>query len=162
MATTTYIFRGKAVYPMLVKPDDFNGEKFWKIGLAMDEASKRLFKMSGLKLRPKSHDDPELNDFVVFRRPVAKVIKGEERTFAPPKIEGWNPEEVVLGNGSEVEVYVEVYDTRFGKGHRLAGVKAINVVPFEGETGQKVIRPEDIDDNDSDKPSGNLNDAIPF
>ena len=164
--TEHYIFRGKALYPMLVKPDSYMGKSFWKIGVKLDEASEKLFKKSGLGLRPKKSDDPELDGFYVFRRNTTAVFKGKEHELMAPKIEGWDPNEVQLGNGSEVEVLVEVYPTRFAnKGHRLVGVKALKVVPYEGSSSQMMIHTPEGDvtpEADTKKEDTKLNDEIPF
>lgn len=40
---------------------------------------------------------------------------------------------VLIGNGSDVTVAAEVYDTRFGKGMRLMGVQVHELVPYEGQ-----------------------------
>lgn len=148
MATKKFVFRGKAVYPMLGKPDEYMGNKYWKIGVALDEASKKLFKMSGLSLKPREHDDENLSPYVTFRRKIDGKYVTED---SPPFIDNWDPEDGPIGNGSVVEVLVQVYDTRFGnKGHRLLGVKVLDLIPYEGETNQKpsvdVICPEDVED----------------
>ena len=161
MATEHYIFRGKAVYPMLVKPDNFHGVEFWKIGLKMDEPSAALYKRSGLSLKKRTFEDnEELSPYIVFRRNKIMKMKGKEIELDPPHIEGWDPSEVQLGNGSQVEITVEVYDTSYGnKGHRLMSVKAIDVVPFEGKSSQIVVHtPDEVGDTDSDK----MSDDVPF
>lgn len=148
MSTKNFVFRGKAVWPMLIKPDEYMGNKYWKIGVALDEASKKLFKMSGLSLRPREHEDEELSPYVTFRRKIDGKFVTEDN---PPFIDNWNPDDGPIGNGSVIEVLVQVYDTRYGnKGHRLLGVKVLDLVPYDGETDQKpsmeIIRPEDVKD----------------
>ena len=162
MATEHYIFRGKAVFPMVVKPDNFRGKEFWKIGLKMDEPSLALYKRSGLGLKMRKLDsDKELSPYVVFRRNKIMTIKGKDVELDPPHIEGWNPSEVQLGNGSQVEITVEVYDTSYGnKGHRLMSVKALEVVPYEGSSSQIVVHTPD-DDVASSKDEG-MSDDVPF
>ena len=156
MASKQYLFRGKAVYPMLFKPDNYGGAERWKIGVALDDDSLLLFKNTGLRLKV-----GELGGFdnvVTFRRPTQKTFNGEVVEFDPPKVEGV-PEGAAVGNGSEVEVVVTVYDTRMGKGHRLESVKVTKLVEYEGKTEQrpKIITPEDI------KKSGSVtDDEVPF
>lgn len=157
MATKNFVFRGKAVYPMLIKPDEYMGNKYWKIGVALDDASKKLFKMSGLSLRPREHEDEKLSPYVTFKRKIDGKFVTEDD---PPFVDNWDPEEGPIGNGSLVEVLVQVYDTRYGnKGHRLLGVKVLDLIPYEGETDQipsiETVRPEDVDNvEDSSKKKG--------
>jgi len=161
--TEHYLFRGKAVYPMLVKPDEYMGNTFWKIGVKLDEESEKLFKKSGLSLKPKKFDDPELDGFVVFKRKTKAFFKGQEHELKPPKLEGWDPSEVQLGNGSEVEVLVEVYPTKYAnKGHRLVSVKALKVVPYEGASSQMVIHTPEGTVEAEETSKKELNDDIPF
>ena len=156
MATKYYTFKGKAVYPMLRTPDDFNGVKRWKIGVKLDEESEKLFKESGLRLRPKFASEKyglpkELDGYYVFSRPTEKVISGETVEFDPPEVENWDGH-TIIGNGSEVEVVVDVYDTRMGKGHRLRKVKVLDLVPFDGDTKT----------NQTDEATKELDDEVPF
>jgi len=165
MASQKYLFRGKAVYPKVFKPDEYGGVKRWKIGVALDDDSLLLFKNTGLKL--KVADVGEFKNVVNFRRPTEKMINGELVEFDPPKVEGV-PDGAAIANGSEVEVVVTVYDTRMGKGHRLESVNVTKLVEYEGETEQRpaIITPEDIKKTGakgkSTKDSGDINDAVPF
>lgn len=116
------------------EPDEFNGEKKWKIDLFMDKGELAEFKKSGLKLKIKENDDGA--KFVTFNRPVLKEIKGELKEFEPPKLfdKDHAPLDCLVGNGSKVTVKVESYNTVMGPGHRLLAVRVDELVPYEKTT----------------------------
>jgi hypothetical protein len=134
MATELYIFRGKAKWAQLTKPDKEYDN--FKINVYLDEDSRKLFATSGLQLTPKTDEDGE---FVVFRRPNYKQIKKELVNFGPPEVVGADGQ--LIGNGSEVAIKVIVYDSKKGKGHRLESVKVLNLVPYEGSNGGSSAAP---------------------
>lgn len=129
MATEHYIFRGKAKWAKLTKPDpEFDN---FKINVYLDDESKKLFKESGLRLEPKTDEDGE---YVVFRRPNYKQFKKELVHFGAPEVIDEQGERMtaLIGNGSDVAVKVVAYDSRNGKGHRLEAVKVLKLIPYEG------------------------------
>lgn len=132
MATKYINLRGKLKWTNKLKEtDEYGGNTFWKVSLYdMDEASIAAFEESGCRVRPK---DDEGAQVYTFRRDTNKMIKGENVEFEPPLVvdnEG-NKFEGSIGHGSEGIVNVAVYDTQMGKGHRLQGVKVVELVEFE-------------------------------
>jgi len=80
------------------------------------------------------HDDD--GDFMSFSRPTQRVYNGKTVGFAPPEVLGSdnNPlRDVLVGNGSDVTLKLEVYPYRGGKGTaaRLMAIKVDNLIPFE-------------------------------
>jgi hypothetical protein len=132
MATEFFIFKGKAKWAQLTKPDKEYDN--FKINVYMDDDSKALFSTSGLQLEPKTDEDGE---YVTFRRPNYKQIKKELVHFGAPNVvdAAGTPTNALIGNGSVVAVKVVVYDSKKGKGHRLESVKILDLIPYEGNGG---------------------------
>lgn len=128
MATSYLTMKGIAKWALLQVPDrEYNS---YKITLYPDQASMAKFHQSGLQNKPKQDEDGE---HITFRRPVEKVFKGKLQEMGPPevKMRDGSPLKDFVGNGSTVEVEIEVYDTKRGKGGRLAKVTVDNLVPYE-------------------------------
>lgn len=127
MATKFIDLTGMVKWAKVRKPDDkYNN---WTVNFYPDERSNRVFKESGLQIRPKHDDDGE---FLVFRRPAEKLIKGEIVKFEPPKV--WDadnkPYDGIIGNGSSATIKVAVYDTVKGKGHRWEAIRVDKLVEY--------------------------------
>ena len=97
--------------------------------------------------------------FIPLKRPTTKLIKGKMVYFTPPRIfnkdgssavsytnnEGravysYDDEKTIInrvgdsiqiGNGSEVEVTLSVYQTAMGPGNRLEGIKILDLIVYE-------------------------------
>lgn len=127
MATKYFKFKGPAKWAQVYKPDEkYNN---YKIQVYLDEKNKAEYIKSGIQVEIKKDEDGE---YVVFRRPHAKLIKTEAVTLGPPKVEDKDrqPFTSTIGNGSLVEVDVSVYDTIKGRGHTLNAVKVIDHVEY--------------------------------
>ena len=127
MATKFIDLTGTVKWVKTRKPDEkYNN---WTLNFYPDERSNRVFKESGLQIRPKHDDDGE---FLVFRRPAEKLIKGEIVKFEPPKV--WDadnkPYDGIIGNGSSATIKVAVYDTVKGKGHRWEAIRVDKLVEY--------------------------------
>lgn len=151
----TFKFRGEAYWARVYEGnhDEFGGKEFYKITVALDDASWDTFNKSGLKLKPKgvSSDDDTLG--ITFRRDVhAKT--GVDKKGKPWTLGGGAPRVVdvdgdefddLIGNGSVVEVLVERYPSKVGKwGHRLEAVKVIEHVQYEA--------PDDDEEDEVEEP----------
>lgn len=90
MASKTFKFKGKAVYAKPYAPDEYNGERFWKIGLAPTKEELQRIKDSGCQLRAKFAENiPGIDDgtkFVTFKRPTQKQFRDELVFFCSPQI----------------------------------------------------------------------------
>lgn len=130
MASKIYYFTGTSKWAKLWKPD----EKYsnYSVDLYMTPKSWEEFKASGLQLKIRESDGVK---YVNFKRPTARLIKGELVNFEHPTIldnEG-EPlaEGTLVGNGSTVTLKVLVYDTVKGKGHRLEAVRVDELVEYQ-------------------------------
>ena len=128
MATKYIKFTGPCKWAKTRKPD----EKYnvYSINVYLDEATKDLYLKSGIQGKIKSDDDGE---FVSFRRPVSKIIKGDLVQLGAPKVytkDKKEAQDTMIGNGSLVECDVAVYDTIKGKGHTLQGVRILDLVEY--------------------------------
>lgn len=138
MATVYTNFEGYAYWAKVYPDhyDEYMGDKRWSLFLIFkNEENLALFEASGLGLKLKEN---ETGKGVQFRRPFAKMIKGEVVNFDPPRVTIWDDAagryvdfDQPIGNGSLVRANVAVYDTVKGKGHRLEGVTILKHIPYE-------------------------------
>jgi hypothetical protein len=143
MATDIYYFKGTCKWAKVHKPDEKYGN--YEINLYMDPKSWELFNKSGLRLETREDEDGE---YICFRRPQRKLIKGDLVEFDPPVVI-FNDEKTdkLIGNGSTVTIKVSVYDTQKGKGHRLEKVRVDELVEYAGGNSPEVH--DDVLDNTS-------------
>ena len=122
MATKEFYLSGSCKWAKVL-PDN-GDDKFerWTIDLYMDDKSWKKFNDSQLTLKVREDDDGE---FVKFAR---RFTDWEGNKVDAPEIHGAEGE---IGNGSDVTIKVEVFDTKNGKGHRLLAVRVDNLVEYD-------------------------------
>lgn len=137
MATGIIFLKGKTKWAKVRKPDEKYGN--YEVPLYMDKKEMAKFKALGLGLTIRSDDDGE---FVTFKRREQEPPRknGEVITNGPPKVTILQDGQYVpwpeglIGNGSEVTVKIEYYDTpRRGagtRGHRLLAVGIDKLVEY--------------------------------
>lgn len=151
------VFSGKAYWARVYEGnhDEYGGKEFYKITVALDGASWSKFSQSGLslKVKPAEEGGP---DAVTFKRDVHPKTgvdkKGKKWSLGggAPRVVDTDGHEFdeLIGNGSEVEVLVNIYQVSSGPmkgkwGHRLEAVKVIEHVKYEA--------PDD-EDEESEEP----------
>lgn len=136
---------GTALFPQLFEHNrdrgsapgsEFQYAEATSIELVLDQEALGLVSRALPKVKPKVRAE---GIAVKFRRKWTNPMSA--KLGGPPvvkDIEGnlWNPD-TLIGNGSKVRVAVEVYDSKYGKQARLAGVQVIELVE-----GQDVSTPE--------------------
>jgi len=132
------------------------------IDVDIDERHFELLKKSGSMLtgRP-SPDNPGLTR-VKFKRKWQEQYGGGQAKIERPDSTAWDIEtDGLIGNGSEVEVTLAVYDTsrRNIVGTRLDKVKVLKLVKYEGKTIE-VMTVSDVPETASAPQA--LEDEIPF
>ncbi len=155
MASKTVKFRGKAMWAKVYEPETFRNSTNWKIDLVVDKENLKLFKDNKIQKKVKEVDGETV---LSFTRPQTKEIKGVNNLFAPPKIydkdgnilvdykvneakDGFDRvgDPILIGNGSEVELAVVVYDwgtkSNGGVGQRLESIKIIDLIEYKSEGG---------------------------
>lgn len=149
--TQTYKFTGTAYWAKVYDPDEFRGSKDWKIDVALDDESVALYKRSGIQSKLK---ETENGLIAKFKRPQVKLIKGVSTLFHGPRVidKDGNPivdyekneegtdfvrkgEPVLIGNGSKVEVTVNVYETSMGPGQRMDSIKILDLIEYTPDGG---------------------------
>lgn len=146
MASNYIYLSGKGAWMhRLFEPEEYLGKTSWSMKIYPDPKSMKVFNETKLFLQRKKEDDEGVG--VTFKRGVKKpwkLKKGEGEDFEPPVVldkEGrpW-PAEKLLGNGSEVTIKLEVYQTAKGKSARLDSVRVDKwveyVPPDEGNSGE--------------------------
>lgn len=154
------VLRGKAYWARVYEGnhDEFGGKEFYKITVALDPESWSKYNQSGLGLKPKAVSSDDTTPGVTFRRDLqsksGKDKNGKEWTLgggAPRVVNSENEKfEELIGNGSIVDVLVNIYQVSSGpmkgkKGHRLEAVKIIEHIPYE--SNDFTDDPEFDDDN---------------
>ena len=132
MPSQTYRFNGLAMWAKVHEPD----KKFnrYTVDAYLDDPSFRLFNSTGLQLEVRDGEvDGETKQYVKFSRPVSKIIKGKLVEYPPIPV-FLNGEQItdLVGNGSECQFEVQVFDTIKGKGHSLEKVTVRNLIPYGG------------------------------
>lgn len=185
--------KGIASYAQIYRPDEFRGSSNWKINLHPDAENIQLIKDAGIQLTLKDRAvDNADGKFFTFKRPVEKDFGDSTTFFAPPAVydKDGKPiveyyqngrvvtssresdefdrkgEPVLIGNGSLVELTIEVYPTKaFGHGNRLVDVKILDLVEYEEadpDEDEDDNPPFDVDDEDEDeKPKSKTKKAAP-
>lgn len=183
---TKYLkFKGRVAWTMLYSPDDYKGNKFWKLSLYPTDEVIQKIKDAGIQTKLKEDDGSGSGvsgKYFQFRRDTEKKFDSGMQKFAPPSVYmGKSREPVVsyeedaeeeygykrigdpilIGNGSEVEVTLEIYPTgSFGKGTRLNSVRILDLIEYNPDAGE-----EDEDDEPTPKAMikrAEFNDEIPF
>lgn len=127
MATQYLKFKGPCKWAKVYRPDDYQQ---YSICLYLDEENKEKYLKSGMRMQLREDED---GSFVQFKRAVSKLIKGQAVELGKPKTidKAEKDFEDLIGNGSVVEVTVDVYDSMKGKGHTLRQVKVLEHVVYE-------------------------------
>jgi hypothetical protein len=150
-SATKYLkFRGKIAWAKLQEPDDYKGEKKWKMNFYPSDETLVKMKLAGLQNKVKEDDGAKSGvsgKFVSLKRDTEKSFNGVVQKFDPPELfdaQGNLIEEsLLIGNGSEVEVELAVYQTqRFGAGSRIQRVRIIDLIEY--------VPPEEVSENEVD------------
>jgi hypothetical protein len=178
MATRLVKLRGIAYYPKVFENNrdlkgyqdalvDVGGQT--TIDVDLDERHVDLLKRAGTMSRGgPSPDNAGLTRFK-FKRKWQEQYGGGEPKVVHADGTPWNvTTDKYIGNGSEVEVTISVYDTKRKGivGTRLDQVKVLNLVPYEGSS----VEVMSVDDLDSPAPAPKapapkpqmVDDEIPF
>lgn len=161
MASKWFKFRGKAKWCQIYIPDNNFGAVRWKMTFCPSDEVIKEIKASGLNKEIKADKDGDMS--LQLTRDAVKKIKGEDVFFTPPSIydkdgkalvEYYNREtnkkvsqfpkedkplieqrgkQIQIGNGSEVEVTVVVYDAGRLKGSRLESIKILDLIEYVKE-----------------------------
>lgn len=145
-------FKGKVAWARVQEGnfDDYRGEKSWKISLYPDKEMAQKIKESGTQCRMKFDEGDKSGiegKFYQFKRKLEIDFnkgKGPEK-LEPVKLTlRGEPYDGAIGNGSECEIEVELYDTkRFGKGTRLISVDILDLIEY--------IKDEDDTESEDDE-----------
>lgn len=119
----------------LFEPDEYKGVKSYSLTLYPDPKSWKVFREVALQQHIKEDEEGK---FLRFKKPVKKPWKlkeNESPNFDAPTVStadgnAW-PEDKLIGNGSEVTVKIEVYDTKMGRGARIEGVRVDKWVEYK-------------------------------
>ena len=140
MASKFEFFKGKAKWVHTARPDRF--DKFSMVLYPDAESLDKINKykegkpgQSGI-LNVIGKDDDGY--FVKFTRPQSKTMRGKVVGFATPTVlnkDGMPLTEVLVGNGSDVTVKVEIYTYNTptkskGTACRLESIRVDNLIPF--------------------------------
>ncbi len=127
------VFSGEAFWARVYEGnhDEYGGKEFYKITVALSDEGWTKYSKSGLKLQPKAVSSDDDTQGITFRRdlhPKTGTYNGKEYSIGggAPRVVDADGEVMtdLIGNGSKVEVLVNVYDITKGpmkgkKGHRL-------------------------------------------
>lgn len=138
MAQKTIVLTGTVKWAKVHQPDTKFGKKY-TLDLYLDAVSWDVFNKSGSRLTVRQDDDGR---FVKLVRNHDGTAKGEPVEFGPPPVfekDGVTRTGVNIGNGSVITCKVEVYDSKYGKGTRLAAVRIDELVEYEPAASDEVF-----------------------
>lgn len=150
MSKTKYLkFKGLAAWCRLYpgQEDDFRDEKKYKMNFYPSKEVDQQIKEAGIQTRPKEDDGEKsgvAGRYYTFKRELEREFSGVVQQLEPVKVydkDGklYLDNKPSIGNGSLVEVTLEVYETkRFGKGCRLNSVRILDLIEY--------VRPDSDDD----------------
>ena len=171
------VFSGEFFYSMVYEGshDEYVGKEFYKVTIALDDASWSKFNKSGLSLKVRDLDGKQV---VTFKRDVhAKTgtdAKGKKWSLGggPPRVidEHGDDFDKLIGNGSTGELLIEVYEISSGplkgkKGHRLEAVKILNHIPYEpndDEDEEETEVEESQEETEEEAPKKSSKKGLPF
>lgn len=142
MAKAQYLkFKGLIAWARIYdgQEDEYNGDKHWKISFYPNKEVAESIKAAGIQARIKDDDGEKsgvAGKYFVFKRPLERSFDGVTQKLDPVKVVDKMgkeyPERISIGNGSTVEVTLEVYQTkRFGKGTRLKEIKVLDLIEYK-------------------------------
>lgn len=137
-------------------PDEFRGAVRWGVDLVVDEANEKKMKEYGIQKVVKKTEN---GNTVKLYRPTTKMMKGRLVHFTPPIIydkdggvlvayyDDQNQfvrsydnadqkiikkgENVLIGNGSKIQVTLSIYPTSMGNGNRLESIKILDLIEYK-------------------------------
>ena len=142
----------------LYVPDEAFGASKYKAGIWIGKEEIEEYKKSGIQKKIKSD---EKGEWVEFTRDSVKMINGQPVFFTPPILEDKNGasiisyvdeygktvksyndpakktsikkqgENILIGNDSDVQLTVAVFDTMKGKGQRLESVRILDLIEYK-------------------------------
>lgn len=144
MATKDIYLTGRIKWAKGLKIMD---EKFKSYSAQFYPSDKSMNEYKSLGLKTTFRMDDEGENFSI-RRPHAKLFKNKEgveevKVFGLPEVfdnEGNPIDPMKVGNGSEVTVKLQVYDTGYGKGSRLEAIRVDNLITFVPQAGDVLGR----------------------
>lgn len=131
--TEYYNFYGKSYWAKVHTPDP--EYQTYTLDAYLDDKSFNLLAKTGLELKIREGTiGDETKEYVKFRRPVSKVIKGKLVEFGPVPVEDAQGKKItaLVGNGSDCIFFVSIYPTKKGPGHRLDKLVVTNLVEYKG------------------------------
>lgn len=144
MARETMIVQGKAFYASVHRPNKGSGKYApkYEIQVVVDGDTEAKLLKRGLKKAMQKDKDTGLTRFVSFEGTPGAVFKFYMETAtrdgtpqAPSVVDAaGKPTKVLVGNGSLVNVSVNVFDYTNGAGgtsSRLNGIQIVELVPYE-------------------------------
>lgn len=126
------------------KDTHFDEDGVFQVNMNLDKDNVAKMKAAGIRNKPKINEETGEIHYV-FRRKNAVTWKGVKQLIGPPPVtfEG-KPFEELIGNGSKLELTLEVYDTMKGKGSRIKEVKVLDWVKYEREDASDDAVDDDI------------------
>lgn len=111
----------------------------YSVVVTVGEEDHKLISSHGCRVKPK-----EVEGGWQYRFKRKKVNPGVPALGGAPRVaddEGNLMEPCLIGNGSVGTVFVDVFNTKMGMGHRLVGLQILGLEVYEGGEGAKDALP---------------------
>lgn len=180
-------YRVRVAWAMIYSPDEWGGKSFWKASLYPTDKVLAQMRADGIQAKVKSDDGSKSGvqgDFITVRRDTEKDFGSGMQPLMPVPVDDKDGkklvsyekddrpdaefpfvrhgEPVLIGNGSECEVTLEVYPTRsFGKQVRLNRIKILDLVEYNPDGSDE--KEEPAEQNSGKAPESKTKfDDLPF
>tara|TARA_R110000765_G_scaffold216623_2_gene321229 strand:- start:305 stop:754 length:450 start_codon:yes stop_codon:yes gene_type:complete len=124
------IISGKAYWAAITSPNT-TFEPKWQIDITLDAAAKAKVEADGLTIRNKGDDR---GDFVSLKRNVTRASGQENQQPTLKDRSNRTMDNVMIGNGSDVNVKYRPYDTNWkgkaGKNADLQEIQVVNLISY--------------------------------
>jgi hypothetical protein len=139
----------------LFVPDDYRGNKEWKVKVGLDEDQLEHFKAANTRVQIRTNESYTDKPVVLLRRPTEKLFSSGKVEFDPPSVVNpdGTPFQEFIGNETKARVECSLYPTADGSGEyvcRLEKVVVLELVGYEAPEEDNEGKPHDHVPSDSE------------
>lgn len=143
MATKYYNWDGKFKWAKIhenQKDTKFNPDGVYNIAFyPKDKKTWTEIQKSGIRTQVKQDEDGE---YISLSRRHKQQMGDDLVVLGPPSVFlNKEPFDGAIGNGSEGTVNVAIFDSRYGKGHRLNAINVTELIEYEGSDNHTLAMP---------------------
>lgn len=132
--------------------DEYKGVKSWRLNFYPNKEAFQILKEAKIQTKLKEDDGEKsgvTGSFYNFRRPLLGLVGGVERKRKPAVItHNGEPFSGEIGNGSLIELTLDVYNTSMGVGTRIKEVNVLELIEYSGSSFKDEFEPEVVESDE--------------